>query len=184
MTIELQIYPVGTALPLHFCYQMESFSRIVWGEDPDETGDIEDGFGEEGHHFVMARGKRLISYAMISYHTLELEGESYRCAGVGGVMTYPAFRQRGYGGQVVGAATATILNDPTVDIALLWTNPKNDAFYRQHGWETMHGLTTLMGTPPVVFDEEQRMMLFVSQKGKGARDKFATGTVYVGQEHW
>lgn len=181
---ELHMYDIHDKFPPHFYYQVEAFSRIVWGENPEAEDDLDAGLDEPVQRFVVARGKRLISYASVCYVELELDGVRYHCGGVGGVMTFPAFRRSGYGGQVVQAATESIQQSPTVDIGLLWTDPKNKSFYNRYGWESLPGLITLIGNPAVPYDNELRMMIFTSEKGKKARTAFEHGQIHVGSDHW
>jgi GNAT superfamily N-acetyltransferase len=184
MNPELHIYRSGAELPLHYYYQAQAFMRIVWGDL--DNYDMDYGLQEEAQHVVVARGKTLISYAAVIWITLEFEGEHYRCYGLTGVMTYPHFRGRGYGGQVVAAATDIIRQDPAADMGLLWTAENNAGFYAKYSWEVMPDLTTLYGDPqkPTVADDELRLILFVSDKASAARDRFAHGRLYVGAETW
>jgi GNAT superfamily N-acetyltransferase len=184
MNPELHIYRSSAELPLHYYYQAQAFMRIVWGDLDDY--DMDYGLQETPQHIVVARGKTLISYVGVLWLPLEFEGEHYRCYGLTGVLTYPHFRKRGYGGQAVAAATDLIRQDPAADIALLWTAENNTHFYTQYGWEVMPDLTTVQGDPqqPTVADDELRLMLFVSAKGKAAQERFANGRLYVGEETW
>ena len=184
MNPQLHIYPTSADLPPAYYYQAQAFMRIVFGDLDDY--DMDYGLEEEAQHIVVAQGKTLISYTAVIWTTLEFEGESYRCYGLSGVLTFPHFRGRGYGGQVVAAATDIIRQSADADIGLLWTADKNAGFYTQQGWEVIPGMTTLSGDPqnPTVYDDELRMMLFVSAKGKQARARFERGQVYVGRETW
>jgi GNAT superfamily N-acetyltransferase len=179
---ELKIYKTTAELPPHIYYQMEAFVRIVWVDGADF--DIDLGWREEAVHFVIANGKQLISYASVVWVELVCNGVAYQCGGLGSMMTFPAFRGKGYGGQVAKAATDYILAAPSADIALLWTEHPN--FYRRYCWETISGLTTLVGNPqaPAARDDEIRMMLFVSAKAKQNRAAFEHGTIYIGEDSW
>jgi GNAT superfamily N-acetyltransferase len=181
---QLHIYRSSAELPLHFYYQAQSFVRIVFvdSEDYDIDGEIDTPF----MHVVLAKGKTLVSYCQVLWRMLELGGSSYKCYGLSGVMTYPAFRRRGFGGQVIEAAASLIREDPMADVALFWTAHHNVHFYAGHGWEAMPGLVTTVGDPanPQVYDEEMRMMMFLSERGKAAHRDFECGRVYVGDGTW
>jgi GNAT superfamily N-acetyltransferase len=179
---ELTIYKITAELPQHIYYQMEAFVRIVWVDG--EDFDIDLGWQEEATHFVIANGKQLISYASVVWVDIECNGITYKCGGLGSMMTFPAFRGKGYGGQVAQTATDYIRAEPAADIALLWT--EHEGFYSRYGWETLSGLTTLVGNPqaPEVRDDEIRMMLFLSEKGKQGRADFEHGTIYIGEDSW
>jgi predicted GNAT family N-acyltransferase len=179
---ELTIYKTTAELPPHIYYQMEAFVRIVWVDG--EDFDIDLGWQEEATHFVIANGKQLISYALVVWKDIECNSITYKCGGLGSMMTFPAFRSKGYGGQVAKAATDTILSEPSADIALLWT--EHEGFYSRYGWEALPGLITLVGNPqvPENRDDEIRMMLFVSERAKQRRADFEQGQIYIGEDSW
>jgi predicted GNAT family N-acyltransferase len=179
---ELKIYPPGEAFPLHLYYQVQAFIRIFWVDD--EGFDIDFGLDEPVQRIVIAHGKSLISYATIVRREIDLAGETYQCAGLGDMMTFPAFRKQGYGGQVAKAATEIIQADASFDVALLWTAPHNTQFYARYGWIPMPNMTTTEGESdaPDVMDDEPAMMLFLSEKGKAGMSRFQTGRVYIGEE--
>ena len=178
---QLMIYD---KIPTHFYYQAQAFSRIIWYDS--DIYDIDLELDEPMTHIVLANGKSLISYAQILSKQVMLEGKMYSCYGLSGVMTFPFFRKRGYGGQVIEAAIALMQNDHSADIALLWTEDHNQHFYSQYGWQAMPNMTSLIGdkSQPKVYDEEGAMMLFLSDKAKQNRAQFENGAVYVGEEQW
>lgn len=181
---DLNIYLPGEEFPLHFYYQVQAFIRIFWVDGDDF--DIDLGLHEPATRIVVAQGKSLIAYAAIVRRDIEIAGSTFVCAGLGDVMTYPAFRKRGYGGQVVKTATDIMLADASADIGLLWTAPHNTHFYARYGWLPMPDMTTVEGDPnaPDVMDDEPAMMLFLSEKGKAARASFTGGRVYIGEGKW
>lgn len=183
MLYELHVYRSSAELPIHFYYQAQSFVRMEFidGDAYDIDGEID----KPAMHVVVANGKSLLSYVQVTWTTLDVAGETFKCYGLGGMMTYPAYRKRGLGGQVLDAAMSLIREDSAADVALLWTAHHNVHFYTEHGWEAMPNLLTTVGDPanPQVYDEEMRMMLFLSERGQAARPHFE-GRVYVGQETW
>jgi len=178
---QLMIYE---KIPTHFYYQAQAFSRIIWYDSDNYDIDLE--LDEPMTHIVLANGKSLVSYAQVLSKTVYCEDTAYTCCGLSGMMTFPFFRKRGYGGQVVEAAISLMQNDQSADIALLWTEPHNQQFYSRYGWQAMPKMTTLIGdkSQPDVYDEEGAMMLFLSDKAKQNRSQFENGAVYVGEEQW
>jgi GNAT superfamily N-acetyltransferase len=163
---------------------MQAFIRIFWADGDDY--DIDYGLREEAFHVLLAIGNALISYAgVVSVH-IQHAGITYTCFGLSSVMTFPAFRKRGYGGHVVEVATSLIHQDTSADIALLWTPHPNEHFYARHGWQAMPHMTILVGDPahPTVKDDELPMMLFLSDKGKQGRSDFEHSRVYIGEIGW
>lgn len=182
---QLHIYRSAGELPLPYYYQAQAFMRIAWGENHDY--DIDLGLKEENCAYViLAQGNRLISYCEVNWRTITHAGETYKCYGLSGVLTFPGFRKRGCGGQVVNAAGKLIREDQSADLALLWTAPHNASFYARYGWAAMPKLQTLIGEMenPTVYDDELPMMQFISSKGQAAREIFENGRVYVGEEQW
>jgi len=178
------IYRNPSKIPDYFYYQAQAFSRIIWYDSDDYDIDLE--LNDPMTHIVLANGKSLISYAQILSKEVTHKDLSYQCYGLSGVLTYPFFRKRGYGGQVVKSAMSIMRDDPSADIALLWTETQNLSFYTRLGWQLMDSMITLIGdeTQPSVYVEEQAMMLFISDKAKHHRSQFENGRIYVGQEQW
>lgn len=182
----LHVYHSNAELPEHFGWQYQSFIRIKWW----------DGFVHDPHeplapefwhpqYVVLAEDKALISAAKILRKTVAFEGETYITYGLGSVMTYPAFRGKGFGSQVVGRATEFIRQADDADIAILWTRVELQQFYGQHSWENLPNLTTLAGDPsnPEVFTS-YNMMLFLSDRSKRNRPQFENGRLYFGEFTW
>ena len=95
------------------------------------------------------------------------------------MLTYPASRGKGYGRQVVEAATSYIVASDA-DVAALFCEPALEGFYKRSGWEAIRGVATLTGPreAPAAYDA-LRMMLFVSGKGKAGRHAFETGPLHI-----
>jgi aminoglycoside 2'-N-acetyltransferase I len=85
---------------------------------------------------------------------------------------------------VVEAATKYIAA-AGADIGLATCDPALGAFYAQADWIPLANTTLLFGdvTSPVAVDELV-LMLFVSEKGKRARQSFEGRQVYVGANTW
>lgn len=181
---QIYIYRPEDEIPPHYYYQAQSFVRIFWADGDDH--DIDLGLKEPTIHVVLAKGKLLLSYATVVWREVAIDGQSYQCYGIGDVMTFPSFRKRGYGGQVVQTATNMIKTETSADFGLLWTEPDNYNLYQRSGWEVMPDLVTLSGDPahPDSYDDESAMVLFCSGKAQKARTAIASGEIYIGAEKW
>lgn len=183
---QIIVYPTSDAVPPLVACQILSFIRIAWFDIyqyeldaplmPDEWHPV---------HVVMAEQHAVLSHAAVVWRTVPHAGETYKTYGLSGVFTYPAFRKRGYGQQVVDAATRQIERDPKADIALLFTDSELSGLYGRSGWEHTPNVSILTGDPgdPQVYDAFT-MMRFLSPKGKQARPKFEREPVYFAEDGW
>lgn len=187
MPPQLHIYLTNAELPAPVRYQVHSFMRVVWFDYDEYNVDLTVEEDEaQPSHIAVTNASTLIAYATVVWKNLTLAGQHYRCGGLANVMTFPHFRKRGYGAQVVKAATRIIQQSAGADIAMLWTAHDNVPFYNRAGWEAMPEMVTLIGDAkqPRVYDEEIGMMLFLSDKGKNSRALFERERVYVGEWTW
>ena len=98
------------------------------------------------------------------------------------MLTFPSFREKGFGGQVLNLATDYI-KQSDVDTAVLFCAPKRERFYAKHGWEIMRS-PTHVGIPIQYKNRDlTRMMLFISEKGRQGRKDFEALPAYV-DEPW
>jgi predicted acetyltransferase len=181
---DLHIYRRGELLPPHFYFQAEAAMRIIFEEN--EGDKVAPQSDPQRMVVLIADGIKLIAHVAIICTTIEHQGMTYKCYGLSGVFTFPAYRKKGYCRQLIEAANNLIREDSSADIALLWTANHNVPFYAQHGWEPMPDMQTFIGDPtqPTLFNDENRLMLFLSEKGKQGRHTFEHGNVYVGVESW
>jgi hypothetical protein len=94
------------------------------------------------------------------------------------MLTFPPFRRRGYGGQVLRAATRFI-RESGVDAGMLFCDPRLESFYAAENWVATHSPTRL-GEPDRYQEyEPMRMMLFVSEKGLRNKADFETQPFYI-----
>lgn len=181
---DLHIYRIGVLMPPHFYFQADAAMRLIFddGEDYILAPQAE----TQMMHVVVADGLKLISYAGVISTMIEHQGIAYNCYGLSGVLTFPAHRKNGYGRQMIGAATQLILDEPSADIGLLWTATHNVHHYARHGWQVMPDMFTFMGDPanPIPHNDEERLMLFLSDKGKAGRTAFEHSNLYIGAESW
>ncbi len=88
---------------------------------------------------------QLASHLSVQRKIVEHRGESYKAHGLSGVLTVPAFRGKGYGEQVVRAATAFMEQDGA-DVGLFTSDPPLRAFYERCGWTLLEGASLVGGT--------------------------------------
>lgn len=180
------MYPVvmhpGNHMPPSLAYQVASFFRLVWLNDMKGDDRFWNFFEspEVVAHFTISERDVLISHAQVLRRDLEHLGSRYVMYGVGGVMTYPAFRGEGYGHRVVEATTDFIRNSEA-DVGILFTGMDLHPFYRQHGWQALERDGVYHGDPQQPeFNDAHTMILPVSAHGQAHIDDFARGELYVG----
>ena len=109
-----------TTLPEAHAHQIRSFIRMHWHDEYlyDLDAPL---FPPERHprHVVVHERHALLSHARVIWVDFAHAGENWRLYCLGDVLTYPAFRRRGHGGEVVGAATRLIRSDEAADAAIL-----------------------------------------------------------------
>jgi len=184
---ELQIYDNAT-LPAHFAHQIRSFIRIQWF-DPYALGMWDDALWDDDErptHIVVAERQAVLSYAMILRRPLTtFDGQPILVLGVSSVLTYPAFRKRGYGAQVVAEVSRRIASDPEADLGMLFTSPDLETFYAAHGWEALREIKVLHGLAEAPEDSGTfTMALFVSDRAKAMRPAIDRAAIYGGQWLW
>lgn len=181
---DLLNFPSLEELPAHYSQQIRDFIRILWYDG--YVHDVHEPLFPDiwhPHVFALVDGPALFSAATVVWKMIEHAGQQYKTYGLSAVMTYPAFRKKGYGRCVVDAATDAIRTAGDADIAILWTQPTNHDFYALSGWEHPAAITTLVGEPPQPFPA-YLMMLFVSERARQFRADFENTPVYFGPYSW
>ena len=129
-------------------------------------------------HFLVAEDDSLLSYASLLKLNLSHATTNYHIYGFGNQLTFPPYRRRGYGGQILQAATDFILKSE-VDAAILFCDQLLEGFYEAKGWTCTQSPTRL-GSPEQNREyAPSRMMLFVSEKGRLGREEFETQPIYI-----
>lgn len=178
MALTPRIFP-DDEFPAELHWQAVSLMRVEWPF-------IEDGMVRRTYpaslaptHVVVEDDGLLLSYAAVIRLTLTHAGKEFAARGLGSVLTFLASRRRGYRSQVVAAATA-LIRESDADVAALFTDDNLERFYTRHGWESLRGAETLEATAqPREPISALRLMLFLSPKGRAARDAFATEPLTV-----
>jgi len=133
-------------------------------------------------HFVVAEGDTLLSYGALLKLNLTHAGSNYLVYGFGNMLTFPPFRRRGHGGQILQAATQFI-QQSDVDVAILFCDPQLEPFYAAKAWAPTYSPTRLGQTDQYEEYSPLRMMLFVSKKGREGKTDFENQPLYI-DEPW
>lgn len=175
-------------LPEKWFYQIISFLRM---DDPggfegsNKNRNYISSDDEHQKHFIISSGDILISHAEVLRKELFLKNIFWCCFGLGGVLTYPAYRRQGYGTRIVRLATEYIMAQPNADFALLSCKTENREFYKMNRWEFPEILTVNIGprANPEACSEDVGI-LFISSKAKKRRTELEHTPIYFGDGMW
>lgn len=173
-------------LPVDYEWQIRDFVRIHWfdGFQYDVNMTLHPDFWHPAY-FVIADQRALFSAATAVWKMMEINGTSYKTCGLSGVLTYPAFRGKGYGRAVVDAATDYIKQQPDADMAILWTGENLLPFYGRCGWEYPEKINVLCGPQDDPHPSEGLpMMLFLSDRARQMRPTLDGSKLYFGEYSW
>ncbi len=172
-------------LPDPYAHQIRDFIRIRWF----------DAYQFDLHAPIMPPEWQAIFYVLVEEHVLfshattvirevTCAGQTYRGGGLSGVFTYPAFEKRGYGAQVVRAATDSQTAD-AFDVAILWTSPPLVGFYQKASWEHHPAVEILKGHPDHPEKMDALVMIrFLSDRARANQTIFLTHPIYIGEHSW
>jgi aminoglycoside 2'-N-acetyltransferase I len=81
----------------------------------------------------------LATHVGLYFRTVTWNGRKYHVGGIGGVMTSPECRRRGYASIALNAAIQTLRDHEAVQFALLFCESHNFGFYESRGWHPFAG---------------------------------------------
>lgn len=178
-------YPTRELPPDLKC-QIPSFLRITFPDGFRGADRLRDWITRDDTtlHIMLVERGLLISHTEVKWKYLEHCGVTYKVYGLSGVLTYPTFRNQGYGRRIVDAGTDYIAATDA-DIGMFHCAPHLQPFYARSGWSALAGATTLIGARDHPDVSEQCMMTqFLSAKGKRGRSTFERVPVYFGDDTW
>jgi aminoglycoside 2'-N-acetyltransferase I len=105
-------------------YPPEVLARIVWRDVAWANADS---------RVLVHEAGRLVSVVSLYQREGRHDGMPVRIGGIGGVMTHPDHRRRGFARAAMAAARRFFAAD-RMDFSLLFVEPKNIGFYGALGW--------------------------------------------------
>jgi hypothetical protein len=174
-------------IPQLFAAQIVSYQRIQWPSLKARSNRLWEcnDVNRDYMHFMMVDEEIVISHASVNWRDVSLGGERFSVWGMSSVFTYPAFRKGGFATKTVSAAT-DFMRQGSGDVAMLFTGEHLINFYSAIGWEQTPAARIFYGDPdqPIQKTDNVIMMLFMSDRGRAARERFAEEDVFVGPQTW
>ncbi len=110
-------------------------SDLAGGEkDPSQTGAYQLQWRPTEKHVLILESGRKVCHVGLVQHAVAVEGHALAVAGIGGVLTRPECRGRGYGRIAMKAAEAFASSQMGVDFMLLFCRPALQCWYESLGW--------------------------------------------------
>ena len=110
-------------------YPPEVLATIVWRDVTWANAD---------ERVLVHHGERLVSVVGLYRRAGRHDGVSVRMGGIGGVMTHPEHRRRGFASAGMAEARRLFASQ-AIDFGLLFCEPKNLRFYGALGWSAFPG---------------------------------------------
>jgi GNAT superfamily N-acetyltransferase len=86
-------------------------------------------------HFLMYSEGQPVSHVGVLRHVVSVDGEPVTVGGLGGVVTVPTARKKGFARQLMRHATNFLGHEWGVDAGLLFCLPELAAYYGALGWQ-------------------------------------------------
>ncbi|MDX6501206.1 MAG: hypothetical protein QOG23_4466 [Blastocatellia bacterium] len=115
--------------------ETEQKQLFGWGEDIFSVQPFGLQWRPKHLRFVLYHDGKPVSHAGILKHTVSVDGEGVSVAGLGGVVTVPEARGKGFARQVVQQAMSFAESEWTVDAGLLFCRPQMVSYYEGLGWK-------------------------------------------------
>lgn len=128
----------------------EAHQLFGWGENIFDTAHLNLTYRAKDPHdrrFVLYDEQNMpVSHAAVLTHHARANGKPALIGGIGGVVTVPSARRRGYAGLLLRRATEFLRDEWNVDFALLFCIDRMLAYYERHGWQKV-GCQVLIEQP-------------------------------------
>jgi GNAT superfamily N-acetyltransferase len=108
-----------------------------WGDDIFGASALNLSWRPKDLHFMIEMDGVLVSHVGVLKHEIAVAGKSVTVGGVGGVVTLPAWQQRGYATELMQYAV-DFFNRWNVAAGLLFCMQRRVRFYETQGWRVVH----------------------------------------------
>jgi predicted GNAT family N-acyltransferase len=122
----------------------EKDQLLGWGSDIFKTEHLDLIWRPKAEQLVLYEGETPISTCGLLRQTVELCTAALDVGGIGGVVTRPEFRGRGYGGQLLEEALRIFREEYLLDAAMLFCREELVPFYRERGWQVLEAPVSIL----------------------------------------
>lgn len=175
----------GAEIPPHIWWQVVTFKRVEWPWDDDGLIGNQPFANDDLHamYFALLNDKVLISHALVTREVGKTAARVYRILGLGDVFTFPAYRKKGYGMQVVRAATDHMIQASEADFGMLFCGPHMEGFYRKSGWQPLRMTVTYGDEASPQLEGGLTMVHFLGNNDH-LRGELTDATIFIGRHPW
>ena len=106
-----------------------------WGENVFGVADFQLSWRHKDLHFLLYVDRKLVCHVGILQHTININYQSIKIGGVGGVVTVPEEQKKGYAGLLMNHAARFLMSTWEVDFGLLFCLPRMITYYELLGWK-------------------------------------------------
>ena len=126
-----------------FLSDAENDRLFGWGVDIFGADDLNLRWRPKDVHFLMEVDGEMVSHVGVLKHEVSIVGELLTVAGVGGVVTIPAFQRNGHARELMLHA-AGFLREWQVDAGLLFCLRRRVPYYESQGWQVLKQPVTIV----------------------------------------
>jgi GNAT superfamily N-acetyltransferase len=117
--------------------ELEQQKLFGWGEDIFKVHSLSLDWRHKDLRFVLYDNEEPVSHAGILKHVVTVNDEPVLVAGLGGVVTVPEARHKGFARRLVLEAMRFAESDWKVVAGLLFCRPRMLAYYESLGWQVV-----------------------------------------------
>ena len=107
-----------------------------WGEDIFQDAQFGLQWRRKDVHVLVEENGQVVGHVgILARQPVEMGGEKFFVGGIGGVVTVPDARGKGFAREGLRAAEEILLAEPDVDFAMLFCREPLIGFYQKWGWQ-------------------------------------------------
>jgi predicted GNAT family N-acyltransferase len=117
---------------------------LSWGSDIFNTENLGLIWRPKSEQLVLYEAAAPVSTCGLLRQSVQMNAGSMNVGGIGGVVTPPSFRGRGYAGQLLAEALRIFRDEWQLDAGMLFCREPLAPFYRERGWQLLEAPVTIL----------------------------------------